>query len=116
MLEKNIGVVVVGFPATPITESRARFCVSAAHTREMLDTVSTADVLAKLTAGAKEAERICASVTLNLNISFFHLFFWPYHSIFKGIFALYILFSKINYGTVNFLCSSISNSDQICHR
>ncbi|XP_007423981.2 serine palmitoyltransferase 3 [Python bivittatus] len=39
MLTKNIGVVVVGFPATPITESRARFCVSAAHTREMLDTV-----------------------------------------------------------------------------
>lgn len=55
MLEKNIGVVVVGFPATPITESRARFCVSAAHTREMLDTVSTADVLPKLTSGAKEA-------------------------------------------------------------
>ncbi|XP_062981939.1 serine palmitoyltransferase 3 [Elgaria multicarinata webbii] len=39
MLAKSIGVVVVGFPATPITESRARFCVSAAHTREMLDTV-----------------------------------------------------------------------------
>ncbi|KAM6464135.1 serine palmitoyltransferase 3 [Liasis olivaceus] len=39
MLTKNIGVVVVGFPATPITESRARFCVSAAHTREILDTV-----------------------------------------------------------------------------
>ncbi|KAJ7341637.1 hypothetical protein JRQ81_005976 [Phrynocephalus forsythii] len=39
MLAKRIGVVVVGFPATPITESRARFCVSAAHTREMLDTV-----------------------------------------------------------------------------
>ncbi|KAJ1156691.1 hypothetical protein NDU88_009409 [Pleurodeles waltl] len=39
MLEKKIGVVVVGFPATPITESRARFCVSAAHTRQMLDTV-----------------------------------------------------------------------------
>lgn len=52
MLEKNIGVVVVGFPATPITESRARFCVSAAHTREMLDTVSTADVLMKLTSDA----------------------------------------------------------------
>ncbi|NXE47260.1 SPTC3 palmitoyltransferase, partial [Casuarius casuarius] len=42
MLEKNIGVVVVGFPATPLTESRARFCVSAAHTREMLDTVLNA--------------------------------------------------------------------------
>uniref|UniRef100_A0A3P8R6A8 serine C-palmitoyltransferase n=1 Tax=Astatotilapia calliptera TaxID=8154 RepID=A0A3P8R6A8_ASTCA len=40
MLKRNIGTVVVGFPATPIIESRARFCVSAAHTREMLDTVS----------------------------------------------------------------------------
>nr|XP_033795534.1 serine palmitoyltransferase 3-like [Geotrypetes seraphini] len=39
MLKKKIGVVVVGFPATPITESRARFCVSAAHTKQMLDTV-----------------------------------------------------------------------------
>uniref|UniRef100_A0A672T388 serine C-palmitoyltransferase n=1 Tax=Sinocyclocheilus grahami TaxID=75366 RepID=A0A672T388_SINGR len=35
MLKRNIGTVVVGFPATPIIESRARFCVSAAHTREM---------------------------------------------------------------------------------
>lgn len=40
MLKRNIGVVVVGFPATPIIESRARFCLSAAHTKEMLDTVS----------------------------------------------------------------------------
>ncbi|XP_050981863.1 serine palmitoyltransferase 3 [Labeo rohita] len=39
MLKRKIGVVVVGFPATPITEARARFCVSAAHTREMLDKV-----------------------------------------------------------------------------
>uniref|UniRef100_A0A3Q2I622 serine C-palmitoyltransferase n=2 Tax=Equus caballus TaxID=9796 RepID=A0A3Q2I622_HORSE len=38
MLKRNIGVVVVGFPATPIIESRARFCLSAAHTREILDT------------------------------------------------------------------------------
>uniref|UniRef100_UPI00398EF2A8 serine palmitoyltransferase 2-like isoform X1 n=1 Tax=Pristiophorus japonicus TaxID=55135 RepID=UPI00398EF2A8 len=38
MLKRNIGVVVVGFPATPIIESRARFCVSAAHSTEMLDT------------------------------------------------------------------------------
>ncbi|XP_053141405.1 serine palmitoyltransferase 3 isoform X4 [Hemicordylus capensis] len=42
MLKRNIGVVVVGFPATPIAEARARFCVSASHTREMLDTVLTA--------------------------------------------------------------------------
>lgn len=39
MLERRIGVVVVGFPATPITEARARFCLSASHTREMLDQV-----------------------------------------------------------------------------
>ncbi|KAM4723925.1 serine palmitoyltransferase 2-like [Anableps anableps] len=37
MLSRNIGVVVVGFPATPIIESRARFCISAAHSRELLD-------------------------------------------------------------------------------
>uniref|UniRef100_A0AAY5EZC5 serine C-palmitoyltransferase n=1 Tax=Electrophorus electricus TaxID=8005 RepID=A0AAY5EZC5_ELEEL len=37
MLKRNIGVVVVGFPATPIIESRARFCISAAHTKETLD-------------------------------------------------------------------------------
>ncbi|XP_014882520.1 serine palmitoyltransferase 3-like [Poecilia latipinna] len=39
MLKRKIGVVVVGFPATPITEARARFCLSASHTREMLDKV-----------------------------------------------------------------------------
>ncbi|XP_040837768.1 serine palmitoyltransferase 3 [Ochotona curzoniae] len=39
MLEKKIAVVVVGFPATPLAEARARFCISASHTREMLDTV-----------------------------------------------------------------------------
>ncbi|XP_074631166.1 serine palmitoyltransferase 2-like [Acropora palmata] len=37
MLKRNIAVVVVGFPATPLIESRTRFCLSAAHTREMLD-------------------------------------------------------------------------------
>ncbi|XP_027015499.2 serine palmitoyltransferase 2 [Tachysurus fulvidraco] len=42
MLKRNIGVVVVGFPATPIIESRARFCLSAAHTKEMLDTALSA--------------------------------------------------------------------------
>uniref|UniRef100_A0A3Q3VK23 serine C-palmitoyltransferase n=1 Tax=Mola mola TaxID=94237 RepID=A0A3Q3VK23_MOLML len=39
MLKRKVGVVVVGFPATPITEARARFCMSAAHTRAMLDQV-----------------------------------------------------------------------------
>ncbi|KAM4842019.1 serine palmitoyltransferase 3 [Thomomys bottae] len=39
LLEKNIGVVVVGFPATPLTQARARFCLSSLHTREILDKV-----------------------------------------------------------------------------
>jgi len=37
LLKRNVGVVVVGFPATPLTLARARFCVSAAHTKELLD-------------------------------------------------------------------------------
>uniref|UniRef100_A0A673ZRU1 serine C-palmitoyltransferase n=1 Tax=Salmo trutta TaxID=8032 RepID=A0A673ZRU1_SALTR len=45
MLKRNIGVVVVGFPATPIIESRARFCISAAHTKDMLDTVTIPPML-----------------------------------------------------------------------
>ncbi|KAM6462122.1 serine palmitoyltransferase 2 isoform 1-T1 [Liasis olivaceus] len=38
MLKRHVGVVVVGFPATPIIESRARICLSASHSREILDT------------------------------------------------------------------------------
>ena len=37
MLKKNIAVVVVGFPATNLYGSRVRFCVSSAHTIQMLD-------------------------------------------------------------------------------
>ncbi|XP_044163019.1 serine palmitoyltransferase 2-like isoform X2 [Acropora millepora] len=37
MLERNIAVVIVGFPAVPLVEARARICLSASHTREMLD-------------------------------------------------------------------------------
>ena len=39
MRKRKIGVVVVGFPATSIVESRVRICLSASHTREMLDFV-----------------------------------------------------------------------------
>ena len=39
LLKKKIAVVVVGFPATSIVEARARICLSASHTREMLDYV-----------------------------------------------------------------------------
>lgn len=34
-----IVVVVVGYPATPLVTSRVRFCVSASHTKEDIDTV-----------------------------------------------------------------------------
>ncbi|KAL2105882.1 hypothetical protein VUR80DRAFT_7611 [Thermomyces stellatus] len=37
MLKRKIAVVVVGYPATPLISSRARFCVSAAHNKEDMD-------------------------------------------------------------------------------
>ena len=40
MLRRGIAVVTVGFPATKLLDARVRFCISAAHTRSMLDTVS----------------------------------------------------------------------------
>uniref|UniRef100_A0AAV1TDS0 serine C-palmitoyltransferase n=1 Tax=Peronospora matthiolae TaxID=2874970 RepID=A0AAV1TDS0_9STRA len=36
-LKRNLAVVTVGFPATPLLLARVRFCVSAAHTREDID-------------------------------------------------------------------------------
>ena len=35
--ERNVAVVVVGFPATTLTTARARICISASHTDEDLD-------------------------------------------------------------------------------
>ncbi|KAL6894717.1 serine palmitoyl transferase subunit [Trichoderma evansii] len=37
MLKRNISVVIVGYPATPLISSRARFCISAAHNKDDLD-------------------------------------------------------------------------------
>lgn len=37
MLKRNVSVVVVGYPATPLISSRARFCISAAHNKDDLD-------------------------------------------------------------------------------
>lgn len=42
MLKRKISVVVVGYPATPLVSSRARFCVSAAHTKDDLDRLLSA--------------------------------------------------------------------------
>jgi serine palmitoyltransferase len=37
MLRRKISVVIVGYPATPLISSRARFCVSAAHNKDDMD-------------------------------------------------------------------------------
>lgn len=37
MLERNIAVVVVAYPATPLNESRVRFCVSSSLTKDDID-------------------------------------------------------------------------------
>ena len=42
-LKRGLAVVVVGFPATTLVKSRARFCVSAGHSRADLE-----DALAKI--------------------------------------------------------------------
>ena len=36
-LKRGLAVVVVGFPATSVVMSRARFCISAGHTREDIE-------------------------------------------------------------------------------
>ena len=36
-LERGVATVGVGFPATNMTEERVRFCISAGHTKKMLD-------------------------------------------------------------------------------
>lgn len=38
-LRQKVAIVGAGFPATPLLEARVRFCVSSAHTKEMLDEV-----------------------------------------------------------------------------
>lgn len=38
-LKMGVATIGAGFPATPLIESRVRFCISAAHTKEMLDQV-----------------------------------------------------------------------------
>lgn len=36
LLKRGIAICLGGYPATPIISSRARFCISAAHTKEDL--------------------------------------------------------------------------------
>jgi len=48
MLKRNVAVVTVGFPATPLVLGRVRFCLSASHTKEMLDEVNQYNFISKL--------------------------------------------------------------------
>merc|ERR1712185_853967 len=48
-LRRNLAVVVVGYPATPLLLSRARFCIAASHTPEELDAA-----LAQIAEAARE--------------------------------------------------------------
>jgi len=36
-IKRELGTVGAAFPAVPLTKGRVRFCVSASHTKEMLD-------------------------------------------------------------------------------
>eukprot|EP01035_Chromulina_nebulosa_P046676 gene46676-63224_t len=48
-LKRGVAIVVVGFPATSVILSRARFCISAGHTKEDLDqAISVIDEVATL--------------------------------------------------------------------
>jgi serine palmitoyltransferase len=42
MLKRKISIVIAGYPATPLVESRARFCVSAAHNKDDMDRILAA--------------------------------------------------------------------------
>jgi len=48
-LEEGVAIVIVGYPAVPVLYERARFCISAAHTRDQL-----ADTAAKVTSIGRE--------------------------------------------------------------
>jgi serine palmitoyltransferase len=57
--DRGLAVVVVGFPATTLVKSRARFCVSAGHTREDLD-----DALKKI-------KEVAELIKIRYNVSHF---------------------------------------------
>ncbi|ORY59055.1 serine palmitoyltransferase 2-like protein [Pseudomassariella vexata] len=69
MLKRKISIVVVGYPATPLISSRARFCVSSAHNKDDMDRLLAAcdevgDILQlKFSTGIAGGQRIPEGVT-----------------------------------------------------
>jgi 7-keto-8-aminopelargonate synthetase-like enzyme len=59
--KRGIAAVVVGYPATPIVESRSRFCVSAAHTRAEL--VDALDAISEVCIYVYLCVCVCVSVS-----------------------------------------------------
>lgn len=45
LLKHGIAVCVVGYPATPIITSRARFCLSASHTKDDIGRLSDSEIM-----------------------------------------------------------------------
>ncbi|KAM9316807.1 serine palmitoyltransferase 3-like [Gastrophryne carolinensis] len=61
MLEKNIGIVIASYPATTMRDVRVRFCMSAAHTKEMLDMLQDVDVRDDTTSLVEGKGFVCQS-------------------------------------------------------
>lgn len=76
-LARGLAVVVVGFPATSILLARARFCLSAAHTKEMLDEVciTTWNLSCNLTSPSQVGSS-CAFVVVLLLFSYWTWVSW----------------------------------------
>jgi len=72
MLKRKIAVVIVGYPATPLVQSRVRFCVSAAHTKDDLDRLLRAcdevgDILMLKFSSGIAGDSVTASTASNTN-------------------------------------------------
>ena len=66
-LKRDVAVVVVGYPATPLEGGRSRLCVSASHTKEDLDHVVAA------------IDDFASDMSIRYQFRFYHLF-----GLFKG--------------------------------
>lgn len=74
MLEKKIAVVVVGYPATPLTSSRVRFCVSSSLTKSDLDRLLEAceEMVDKLRLRISQVESKKTHKKFRYNLADFH--------------------------------------------
>lgn len=63
-LKRGLALVVVGFPATPLLESRVRFCISSAHTRRDLEhAISVIDEIGDLVLVKYNKHRVASELS-----------------------------------------------------